>query len=81
MERLHKVQRPQSWVIYRAVVDGEVTGPYGVCEQCEWEAMERTMPGGTFVIQSGIADEGVAVRLARGSSDGPILRVWQEAAN
>jgi hypothetical protein len=71
------VRRAESWVIYRLVVDGTVTGPTGVCEQDEWEAMERDQPGGTFVVQSGIADEGVAERLARGTSEGPVLRVWR----
>jgi hypothetical protein len=77
---LNKVRRPQSWVIYRAVVKGEVTGPNGVCEQAEWEAMERAKPGCTFVVQSGIADEAVAERLARGTSGDPVPRVPKQAA-
>ena len=72
------IRRAESWVIYRLVVDGAVTGSTGVCAQDEWEAMERERPGGTFVVQSGIADEGVAERLARGTSDGPVLRVWRD---
>lgn len=72
------VRRAESWVIYRLVIDGAVTGSTGVCEQDEWEAMERDQPGGTFVVQSGIADEGVAERLARETSDGPVLRVWRD---
>lgn len=76
MKLPNKARRPESWVIYRDVTDGEVGG-YGVCEQAEWEAMERAQPGGTFVVQSGIADEGVAERLARAASDGPVLRVWR----
>ena len=78
MKRLKKVRRHESWVIYRAVGNGEVTGPNGVCEQVEWEAMERAIPGGTFAIQSGIADERVAEVLARGKSGEPVLRVWRE---
>jgi hypothetical protein len=78
VKRLNKVRRPESWVIYQAVVNGEVIGPNSVCEQGEWEAMERAAPGGTFVIQSGIADEGVAERLAQESSGDPV-RVWQDA--
>ena len=78
MKRLKKVRQTESWVIYRKVVDGEVIGLSGVCEQAEWEAMERAEPGGTFVIQSGIADEGVAERLAQGASGEPVLRVWRE---
>jgi hypothetical protein len=75
-----KVRRPQSWVIYQAVLGGEATGPKGVCEQAEWEAMERAKPGSTFVVQSGIADEGVAERLARGTSGDPKPRVTRETA-
>ena len=75
MKRPNKARRPESWVIYRAVVQGVATGPNGVCEQAEWEAMERAKPGGTFVVQSGIADEAVAERLARGTSGDPVPRV------
>jgi hypothetical protein len=73
---LNKARQADSWVIYRDVIDGEVGG-YGVCEQAEWEAMERAQPGGTFVVQSGIADERVAERLASGE---PVSRVWRELA-
>jgi hypothetical protein len=78
VKRLNRSRRPESWVIYRSVSNGAVSGPCGVCEQAEWEAMERTAPGGTFVIQSGIADEGMAERLARGASGDPVLRVWRD---
>jgi hypothetical protein len=78
VKRLLKVWQPESWVIYKVVVNGEVNGPNGVCEQAEWEAMERAAPGGTFVIQSGIAEEGVAERLAQGMCGESILRVWRE---
>lgn len=80
MKRLSNIRRPESWVIYSEVIDGAATGPFGVCAQGEWEAMERAAPGGTFVIQSGIADEGVAERLARGPTGEPVLRVWLEPA-
>ena len=60
------------------VINGEVAGQ-GVCEQAEWEAMERAQPGGTFVVQSGIADERVAERLARASGE-PVSRVWRGLA-
>jgi hypothetical protein len=73
---LNTARRAESWVIYRDVVDGAVGG-HGVCEQAEWEAMERARPGGTFLVQSGIADERVAERLARASGE-PVTRVWRE---
>lgn len=68
MRPLNKAKRPDSWVIFQAVVRGEVAGPKGVCEQAEMEEMERVKPGCIWVVQSGIAHEGVAERLARGTS-------------
>lgn len=81
MGRQDELGHPRSWIIYRVVADGVVTGPPGVCEQDEWEAMERAHPGGTFVVQSGIADERVAVALAggdAGDAGDPVSRVWQD---
>ena len=80
MKRPNKARRPLSWVVYRAVVQGVATGPNGVCEQAEWEAMERAKPGGTVVVRSGIADEAVAERLARGTAGDPVPRVPRGAA-
>ena len=71
---------PGSWVVYRTVVRGEVTGPTGVCEQAELDEMERLRPGSTFVVQAGIADEGVAERLARGTSGDAKPRLTRETA-
>ena len=73
-------RRPESWVIYQAVVKGEVVGPNGVCEQAEWGAMERSHPGGQWLFQSGIASEGVAERLARGTSGDPKPRVPRQTS-
>jgi len=69
---------PATWVIYQTVVKGQVVGPNGVCEQAEWEAMERAFPGGHLLVQSGIASEGVAERLARGTSGDPKPRVTRD---
>lgn len=76
MKRLKNV--PESWVIYQAVVKGEAIGLNGVCEQAEWDEMERIKPGARFLIQSGIADEGVAERLARGTSGNAKPRLTRE---
>jgi hypothetical protein len=73
-----KTLGPATWVIYQAVVKGQVVGPNGVCEQAEWEAMERSHPGGHWLIQSGIASEGVAERLARGTAGDPKPRVTRD---
>jgi hypothetical protein len=80
VKRPNKARRPESWVIYRAVVQGVATGPNGVCEQDEWEAMELAKPGGTVVVEAGIADEAVAERLARGTAGDPVPRVPRGAA-
>ena len=55
---MRKFEQDESWVIYQAVIKGVVSGPNAVCEQAEWEAMERAKPGCTWVVQSGIATEG-----------------------
>ena len=43
-------------------------GMRAVCEQREWEEMERVRPGYHKLVQGGIASEGEAERLARGTS-------------
>jgi len=53
------------WVVYRMTVHGKKTGISAVCEQTEWEAMERDRPGYHTLIQAGIASEGEAEQLAR----------------
>jgi hypothetical protein len=59
------VRRPASWVVYQMTIHGKPTGMLAVCEQGEWEAMERGRPGHHTLVQAGIANEGVAERLAR----------------
>ena len=54
-----------SWVVYLMAVRGHATGVRAVCEQGEWEAIERAQPGRHTLIQSGIATEGEAERTAR----------------
>jgi hypothetical protein len=45
-----------------------------VCEQSEWNEMERAKPGHHKLIQAGITNEGVAERLARGTAGDPLVR-------
>ncbi len=71
---MRKLERDESWVIYQTVSKGVVTGPNSVCEQNEWEEMERLRPGAQSLVQQGIASEGVAERLARGTSGDPVPR-------
>ena len=76
---MRKLERDESWVIYQAVSKGVVSGPNAVCELAEWEAMERARPGAQSVVQLGIATEGMAERLARGTSGDPVPRASRKA--
>jgi hypothetical protein len=55
------------WVVYRMEIKGKPIGANAVCEQGEWDAMERAHPAHRKLIQEGIANEGEAERLARSS--------------
>ena len=55
----------ESWVVYEMLIRGKPTGMNAVCEQSEWDDMERIQPGAHPLIQSGITNEGVAEQLAR----------------
>jgi hypothetical protein len=58
----------KSWVVYQMTIHGKPTGRSAVCEQWEWEAMERAQPGHHTLVQAGITNEGEAERLARSKS-------------
>ncbi|WP_238602673.1 hypothetical protein [Fimbriiglobus ruber] len=68
------LQRSQTWVIYQSTLRGQIIGTKSVCEQSEWEEMERSHPGVNRLVQAGITYEGEAERLARGTSGDPKLR-------
>ena len=54
-----------TWVVYLMTIRGRTSGMNAVCEQGEWEAMERAQPGYHTLVQAGIINEGEAERLAR----------------
>lgn len=56
------------WVVYRVTIHGKPSLMSAVCEQYEWEAMERAQPGHHTLIRAGIGNEGEAERLARSGS-------------
>jgi hypothetical protein len=58
------------WVVYKMTVWGKLAGPNAVCEQAEWDEMERDRPGHHALIREGIANEPEAERLARESPGG-----------
>jgi hypothetical protein len=60
-----------SWVVYKMTLYGKPIGVNAVCEQAEWDAMELSRPGYHQLIQSGIATEGEAERLARSGQSSP----------
>jgi hypothetical protein len=61
-----------AWVVYEANVRGKLSGVAAVCEQAEWDAMERAQPGHHVLIKAGIPNEGEAEQLARrGRGAGP----------
>jgi hypothetical protein len=62
---MSKTEEPLSWVVYRMTMRGKTTGMGAVCDQGEWEAMERTQPGYHTLVRAGITNEGEAERLAR----------------
>jgi len=63
-----------SYVVYKMALDGPLAGPNAVCEQAEWDEMEATRPGRHLLIQSGIATEAEAERVARESAGGTAER-------
>jgi hypothetical protein len=56
------------WVVYEIGAADNRQGINVVCEQNEWDALELAQPGKHKLIRTGIANEGEAERLARGTS-------------
>ena len=74
-------KKPAVWAVYSFPMKGSPDGMRAVCEQGEWEAMDRAKPGFYTLIQAGIVNEGEAERLARGTSGDtkPRPPKWQAA--
>ena len=68
-------QKIVSWVVYKMTTPKQPEGMNAVCEQSEWDAMERARPGYHTLIRSGITTEGEAERLARGTAGDSKVRV------
>jgi hypothetical protein len=62
---MRKTKERITWVVYRMTIHGKPSGQHAVCEQGEWEAMERFQPGYHTLLLTGITNEGEAERLAR----------------
>ena len=63
-----RTKKAVAWAVYSLPMKGSPDGLRAVCEQGEWEAMDRARPGFYTLIQAGIEHEGEAERLARGTS-------------
>jgi hypothetical protein len=64
-----------AWVVYSFSLNGNPEAMRAVCEQAEWEALDRSKPGFYTLIRAGISNEGEAERLARGSAGAARPRV------
>jgi hypothetical protein len=56
------------WVVYVKAVAGTADGIRFICEQSEWDVLDRAKPGEFTLVREGIVSEGEAERLARGTS-------------
>src|SRR5260370_42569165 len=65
---MRNTEESKAWVVYRMTIHGKPTGMSAVCEQQEWDAMERAQPGHHTLIMAGLTNEGEAERLARRNS-------------
>jgi hypothetical protein len=61
------------WVVYKMNLAGP-QGPNAVCEQAEWDEMERAQPGYHTLIREGIGSEAEAEKLARESPGGTAIK-------
>jgi hypothetical protein len=61
-------QKIVSWVVYKMTGHKQAEGLNWICEQTEWDEMERARPGYHTLVRSGITNEGEAERLARGAA-------------
>jgi hypothetical protein len=76
-----------TWVVYAVPTKDGSDGARGVCEQREWEKLSAASPGALTLIRAGIAHEGEAERLARGTAGeakpraaGVMAASWAERA-
>ena len=63
-----KPEKTVSWVVSQMTLHGQAAPRNAICEQIEWEAIERSRPGYHTLVRSGITNEAEAEKLARGTS-------------
>ena len=64
----------ETWVVYSMPVKGNPDRMRAVCARAEWEAMAPARSGLYTLVLDGIANEGEAERLARGTSGTTVRR-------
>lgn len=67
---MKKSEAVVSWVVYRMTLHKQPDGVIAVCEQSEWDEIDRARPGYHTLVCGGIANECDAERLARGEPGG-----------
>ena len=60
-------KKNETWVVY-LMTGKQTNGMKAVCQESEWDAMEKAKPGEHQLIKRGIASETEAELLARGVS-------------
>ena len=51
---MHYTTRTTTWVVYHAAVPANQTPTMAMCEQHQWEALQRTQPDRFVLVQAGI---------------------------
>jgi hypothetical protein len=64
-----------AWVVYRMTLHGNAVAGNVVCEQREWDALERARPGFHTLLHTGLKTEQEAEKLARGTAGQSVPRV------
>ena len=68
---MRKSNEAVAWAVYRMTTSSKLVKPGGqgtVCEQAEWEEIERNSPGRHALVRENIASEQEAEALARDTS-------------
>jgi hypothetical protein len=71
---MRRTDASRTWVVYRMTLPKQGVGGNVVCEQWEWEALERARPGYHVLLHSGLKTEQEAEKLARGTAGDPPVR-------
>ena len=77
---MRNTEESKVWVVYRMTIHGKPTGMSAVCEQREWDAMERAQPGHHTLIMAGLTNEGKGLDAASRSLRSLIPDVGAEAS-